>query len=210
MGMRSEENFNKIEVRLGSSENQRVAMIRTVEPKTALYRRDSRYEDNTNLSSDWTKDDCDNPDLLEKIIKSVKSDFVKKCISILETCTSMPDSLYTYDVFDTMFCFTQKGDCTTSSDKEVYKFLISDSEDIDDIVRRILVGYLKRNAKYASGTSEESDLVIRELVYGTNTEDTKEDLVRRMFGGGEFPFLSVKYAWHDGREEWHYAYSITR
>ena len=202
MGMRSDEDPSRIEVKIGSSEDQEVVIFRHV-PMPKFYRRDSGNDE-------WTEDDADNPNLIKEIVKSVKSDFVRKCIVLLETCTTIPDSLYTYDVFRKMFCFNQEGDVCASSEDKVYKFTISDASDLDDIVRRIVQGYVKRNAKYCTG-NDEDDLVIKDLIYNNIAFDqSKEDLVRRMFGGGEFPFLCVKYAWHPGRKEWHYVYYITR
>jgi len=169
MGMRSEDNLKRIIVELGSSENQNVIMFNSIEG--------------------FSKDDSANPELLTKIINGVKRDFVVKCVAILNTCGVVPCSLSTYEIFNNWFSFDQHGDVTASSEeKSVYKFTISDSEDIDEEVKAIVVKYNKTH----------------------NDEPVDEDQVHRMFGSGEFPFLCVRYAWHEGREEWHYTYKITR
>lgn len=183
--MRDDNNFAKIKVKVGPSENEQIVMFRCTE------------------AGKYTKNDADNPDLLNEIVLNVECDFITKCIKLLETCSTVPSSLYTYDFFNKMYAIEQSGDVTASHDKDVYHFLISDSEDIDLIVNDIYVGYFNRNSKYSN-----YPFVIKELVNDFSNE--KKDLIHRMFGGGEFPFLKVKYAWHEGRSEWHYAYHIVR
>ena len=178
---------NKIQVKLGPSENSSIIMFRSTEP------------------GKFDKEDYRNVDLLNKIIEDVKNDFITKCIKLLETSSTIPSSLYTYEFFDKMFSIEQSGDVTAS--EEVYSFVISASEDLDDIVNKILKGYIIRNGKWASSLHETPQFVIRELL---EFEEGKESLIRRMFGAGEFPFLEIRYAWHEGRKEWHYVYNITR
>jgi len=185
MGMRDDQCLSKVKVELGCSEDQKVALFRSAQlPKQ-------------------TKDDANNPELIKEIVKSVKTDFVNKCIAILETCSTIPRSLYTYDIFENMFCFMQKGDVCASGEKEVYKFTISDGVDISGIVKDIIDGYVQRNKKF-------SLTAIPELIDLGVDSSKKENMIRCMFGAGEFPFLVVKYAWHEGRGEWQYVYHITR
>lgn len=184
--MRDDNNFAKIKVKVGPSENEQIVMFRCTE------------------AGKYTKNDADNPDLLNEIVTNVKCDFIAKCIKFLETCTSMPSTLYTYDFFNKMYAIEQNGDVTTSKDSDVYHFLISDSEDLDLIASDIYNGYFKRNSKYG----DFYPFVIPELINDFSHE--KKELIHRMFGSGEFPFLKVKYAWHEGRSEWHYAYHIVR
>jgi len=179
---------NKIKVKVGSSENTTIVMFRSTE-------RDK-----------YSREDFNNPELLDKIFNDVKKDFITKCIKLLETCASMPSSLYTYSFFNKMFSIDQEGDVTASKDGEVYSFLISGVEDIDQIVSEIYVGYFHRNSKDHK-SAHRYPFVIQELVDDLND---KRDLIQKMFGAGEFPFLEVRYAWHEGRKEWHYVYNITR
>lgn len=170
MGMRNDDNPNEITVELGSSENQAIVMFNNI-----------RGFDHTNY---------DNPKLLDKIVEFVKKDFVAKCLMILKTSGKVPESLYTYDMFNKMFAINQCGDVTTSKEKKVYSFLISNQQDIEEIVLMIRDNFNASHYKFQ--------------------DDVSETDVRRMFQGGEFPFLKVKYAWHGGTEEWHFAYYITR
>lgn len=171
--------MNNIEVKKGTSSDSSIVMFRATE------------------TGKYTEEDFNNSDLLNKIVEDVKSDFVIKCVAFLDTCSTMPSSLYTYDFFNKMFSIMQNGDVTSSSGKEVYSFLISHSEDIDQIVHDIYKLYTSRSPR---------PFMIKEFP----DELHGEDLVHKMFGAGEFPFLKVKYAWHEGRREWHYVYSITR
>ena len=170
MGMRNDDNPNEITVELGSSEDQEIVMFNNI-----------RGFDRTNY---------DNPKLLDKIVEFVKKDFAAKCLTLLKSSGKVPESLYTYDMFNKMFAINQCGDVTTTKEKKVYSFLISNQQDIEEIVLMIRDSFNASHYKFQ--------------------EDVTETDVRRMFQCGEFPFLKVKYAWHEGTEEWQFAYHITR
>ncbi len=113
------------------------------------------------------------------------ADFVKKSLTILSSSVIVPCSIYTYDIFKNMFCFFQRGDCTTKDESET--FLITDVDKIVDLIVDGLISDMP-------GLKEERNKLNKE--------------VRRMYGPGEFPFLNVR-AIHD-KDAWWFSYSITR
>lgn len=114
------------------------------------------------------------------------ADFVKKSLIILESTPVVPCSMYTYDIFYQMFTFMQRGDCTADIDG-VESWTSTDTDKMRDLI---------------------VDGLITEMPGLKEQEEQLKKEVKKMYGQGEFPFLSIKAKHHQG--SWWFSYNITR
>lgn len=149
----------------------------------------------------------DESSALEKIVNKCVDDFVLKCTKILEDCTEIPSTAYTYVVFMERFGWLQQEDSTT---KPGTRNIIAQSKK-DFIAKKILDLFAFKN-KYLSSIEVEKTVFAKyfhsELLdKGKNEKNIS--VISNMFGKDLFPNLNIWYNYNEDIGKWQYVYSIS-
>lgn len=118
----------------------------------------------------------------EEIIDSILRDFSLKCATLIKEFEAPNCGLQTLTTYD---LFYNRWGINNPGD-------VTSSEDVENIYHEIPGDICSKMISEVDG------------VY------MSEDEIRSMFGGGEFPLINIWKAYHDGRDQIHVTYTISR